>query len=121
MSMDGQVRATHPIQFPPPFNPLPHPPQIDTQTPTTLDESIPETILRDLHSVSSKLRVVLLPSNFHQTSYEDNQTLKILKDWDLWGPLLICLGLSIVLSIDAGQNGALVFSAVFMLIWLGEL
>lgn len=25
------------------------------------------------------------------------------RDWDLWGPLVICLSLAIVLSIDVGQ------------------
>jgi hypothetical protein len=54
----------------------------------TLDESVKETILRDLRQVASKLKVVLLPR-------EDQEgTLKQLKEWDLWGPLLVCLTLS---------------------------
>mmetsp|Transcript_7049 Transcript_7049/g.12682 ORF Transcript_7049/g.12682 Transcript_7049/m.12682 type:complete len:200 (+) Transcript_7049:202-801(+) len=93
--------------------------KIDSVTPTTLDEPVSETILRDLRSVYSKLRVVLAPSNVRATTYEDNEALKLLKDWDLWGPLLICLLLSVLLSVDAGSHGALVFSAVFMLVWVG--
>lgn len=45
--------------------------------------------------------------------------LKQLKDWDLWGPLLVCLLLSVLLSVDAGTQGALVFSAVFLVVWSG--
>lgn len=26
------------------------------------------------------------------------------RDWDLWGPLVICLSLAIVLSIDVSEN-----------------
>ncbi|GMI26116.1 hypothetical protein TrCOL_g12170 [Triparma columacea] len=93
---------------------------IDT-TPSTLDEPISETIMRDLRQVSSKLRVVLIPSkkNTISSRYDHEEVLKQLKDWDLWGPLLVCLLLSIFLSVDAGSQGALVFSAVFLVVWSG--
>lgn len=44
-----------------------------------------------------------------------------LRDWDLWGPLVFCLLLSMFLSFTARseQTGA-VFSGVFAMIWLGE-
>lgn len=44
--------------------------------------------MRDVRLVAAKLKVVLLP----QTS--SKQTLHALRDWDLWGPLMVCLTLS---------------------------
>lgn len=81
---------------------------------TTLDEKVIETVLRDLNAVLSKLKVVLLPK-------EDQEgILKQLKEWDLWGPLLVCLTLSIMLSITAPEDQkALVFAGVFVLVWIG--
>lgn len=39
---------------------------------------------------------------------------------DLWGPLLVCLLLSTILSITApGDSGSLVFAAVFVIVWCG--
>lgn len=86
---------------------------IDLAPPTTLDEPVLTTITRDLSSVASKLRVVLRPSAFvgGSQSIEDSGVLQALKDWDLWGPLLICLSLSCSLSINAGSQGPTVFSA----------
>jgi len=40
---------------------------------------------RDLRNVGAKLRLVLLPTG------SPEQTLKELRNWDLWGPLLLCL------------------------------
>ena len=49
------------------------------------------------------------------------QVIRRLRDWDLWGPLLICLSLSIILSIKAQANDAAnVFAAVFVIMWLGS-
>ena len=43
-----------------------------------------------------------------------------LRDWDLWGPLLLCLLLSITLSLTAGEDqSATVFASVFVLVWCG--
>ena len=70
--------------------------------------------LRDLKQVGSKLKVVLLPR-------EDQEgILKQLKEWDLWGPLMVCLTLSIMLSITAPEDQkALVFAGVFVIVWIG--
>lgn len=39
---------------------------------------------------------------------------------DLWGPLLVCLLLSTILSLTApGDSGTLVFAAVFVIVWAG--
>jgi hypothetical protein len=44
-----------------------------------------------------------------------------LRDWDLWGPLIFCLLLSLFLSWGAGgKQKDLVFSGVFALVWVGE-
>lgn len=50
----------------------------------TLNESICETIKRDLLRIWNKLSVVILPL----TSKEKE---KELRHWDLWGPFLFCL------------------------------
>lgn len=44
-----------------------------------------------------------------------------LRDWDLWGPLLFCLLLSLFLSFRAAdEQKAEVFSGVFAIVWIGE-
>jgi protein YIPF6 len=54
-------------------------------------------------------------------SEQDKQTIRQLKDWDLWGPLFVCLLLAIVLSIKAPTDQAsLVFAAVFCTVWIGS-
>ncbi|KAJ5087554.1 hypothetical protein N7478_008274 [Penicillium angulare] len=43
-----------------------------------------------------------------------------LRDWDLWGPLIFCLVLSLFLSIAKGGQSNVVFSGVFCIVWIGE-
>ncbi|KAJ5232937.1 hypothetical protein N7468_005893 [Penicillium chermesinum] len=43
-----------------------------------------------------------------------------LRDWDLWGPLVFCLVLSLFLSIANRDQSPMVFSGVFCLVWIGE-
>ncbi|TVY18585.1 Protein YIP4 [Lachnellula arida] len=44
-----------------------------------------------------------------------------LRDWDLWGPLVFCLLLSLLLSFTANKDQkSLVFSGVFAMVWIGE-
>ncbi|MCQ2816241.1 MAG: hypothetical protein MJ252_03140 [archaeon] len=50
----------------------------------TLDESIADSLKRDLLRIYSKLKVVLIPK-FSASKKEE------LHNWDLWGPLIICL------------------------------
>ena len=103
--------------------------------PSTIDEPICETITRDLLQVYNKLKVVLVFSVRGSFNYEfckrgentgnENDTskdeiLKSLKHWDLWGPLLVCLFLSILLSINSpADQSALVFSSVFFIFFIG--
>lgn len=58
----------------------------------TLDEPVSTTIMRDLRMVGSKLSHVLVPRGSGGAAQED--TLRALRDWDLWGPLLLCLVLA---------------------------
>jgi hypothetical protein len=109
---------------------------------STLDEPIRETILRDVRAVVEKLKVVLKPldsrmtitnqysvvattGNTNHTNEElspnDQQVISSLKDWDLWGPLVLCLTLAVLLSFKAPTNQAsLVFAAVFCTVWAGS-
>jgi hypothetical protein len=44
-----------------------------------------------------------------------------LRDWDLWGPLVFCLALSLLLSFNArSEQKSVVFSGVFAMVWIGE-
>ena len=126
----------------------------------TIDETVWETLRRDLLAVWAKLREVLYPryllggtmfdaeggirgayTNIRgagisgtreeltglanrvmdaEALLQSNMT-PGLRDWDLWGPLIFCLLLSLLLSwtARADQKDA-VFSGVFAMIWLGE-
>ncbi|CAG8575775.1 6852_t:CDS:2, partial [Rhizophagus irregularis] len=70
----------------------------------TLDEPVSVTILRDLRNVAIKLQQVLNP-----------------KGRDLWGPLILCLSLAIILSFNGptGQDIS-IFTGVFVIVWCGS-
>lgn len=111
---------------------------------STLDEPVLETIMRDVNAVITKLKVVMKPLDrssvlLASASYDilsqgpnpneddgvltdnDKNIIKELKDWDLWGPLIICLLLSILLSFKAPPNqSSLVFAVVFCAVWIGS-
>ncbi|CAE7022695.1 yipf6 [Symbiodinium sp. KB8] len=42
-----------------------------------------------------------------------------LREWDLWGPLVLCLALGIMLSMRADQ-ASLAFALVFVIVWVGS-
>lgn len=93
----------------------------------TLDEPVVDTIKRDLLSIWAKVKQVFFPasssSNNGSTlplSAADASQHHILRDWDLWGPLLLCLILSIRLSITAPDGQApKVFTTIFAIVWMG--
>jgi protein YIPF6 len=102
----------------------------------TLDEPVVTTIMRDLRIIGRKLKVVLLPggtlreslpslpgtggANEATMTAQAEATLKALRDWDLFGPLLLCLVFSIVLSLSApSQQTSLVFAGVFVTFFVG--
>lgn len=79
---------------------------------STLEEPIGDTILRDLKAIGRKALVVAVPM-----LGAGNE----LRDWDLWGPLVFCMILAIILGGTAGgDQGGSVFAAVFALVWLGS-
>lgn len=81
----------------------------------TLNEPVLTTIMRDVRQISLKLRYVLIPT------LPQNEALRELRNWDLWGPLVLCLVLSFLLSYNAAQGQApSVFAAVFVLVWAGR-
>ncbi|KAI0165007.1 Yip1 domain-containing protein [Xylariaceae sp. FL1272] len=127
----------------------------------TIDESVWETVRRDLLAVWSKMREVLYPrylfggsmletgggirgayANLRgaglsgareelqslagrvmdpESLLNQNNMTPGLRDWDLWGPLIFCLLLAMLLSIcgKADQKNT-IFSGVFALVWVGE-
>ncbi|EWC46211.1 hypothetical protein DRE_04589 [Drechslerella stenobrocha 248] len=99
----------------------------DRRAPTdTIDESVWETLSRDLHAIWEKMKLVLWP-RFTWTKWPDADTVLSstqateIRDWDLWGPLLSALLLSLLLSITAASEQATnVFSGVFAIVWIGE-
>ena len=84
---------------------------IEPETPfNTLEEPISTTISRDLKKILTKLRYVLLTSG----------TDEILREWDLYGPLINCLLLGSLLTYRAAADQASsVFTAIFVIIWGG--
>jgi len=81
----------------------------------TLDEPISETILRDVRAVGIKFYHVLYP--------KEKSTL--LRDWDLWGPLILCTFLAAILHGSADNpntnDGGPEFAQVFVLVWIGAM
>ncbi|RKF56995.1 Protein YIP4 [Erysiphe neolycopersici] len=119
----------------------------------TIDESVWDTLSRDLRAIWSKMREVLYPKYLFGGSMPTSlrgtyDTLRAtnreellglagrvvdteallegsmsdgLRDWDLWGPLVFCLLLSLFLSFTAAsEQKSLVFSGVFAMVWIGE-
>lgn len=81
----------------------------------TLDEPISKTIKRDLNAVGSKFFHVLYPV----------EKKSLLREWDLWGPLILCTFMAIVLqgheSSDGSGDGGPQFAEVFVIVWVGSL
>jgi len=78
----------------------------------TLDEPISTTFKRDLKAVGTKFKHVLYPT----------EKKSLLKEWDLWGPLLLCTFMAMVLqgSERANDNdGGPEFAEVFVIVWIG--
>lgn len=73
--------------------------------------------LRDLRSIWAKLLQVLYPPRSGSIGSGSD----LLKEWDLWGPLVICLALAIMLSLDAPPDQSIqAFSMVISLVTLGS-
>ncbi|KAG2017782.1 hypothetical protein CC2G_007263 [Coprinopsis cinerea AmutBmut pab1-1] len=80
----------------------------------TLDEPVSKTIARDLFSIYTKLVQVLYPRR--------SSGREVLREWDLWGPLIFCLLLGIMLSVNAPADQRMgVFTSVIVICSLGAL
>jgi len=86
----------------------------EPDTISTLDEPVWQTILRDLADIGLKTLHVVFP--FWGSFKRVNR----LKDWDLWGPLLLSFILASVLTLAAGKQSTLIFTTVFVIVWLGS-
>ncbi|XP_059475195.1 protein YIPF6 [Neocloeon triangulifer] len=82
----------------------------------TLDEPIKTTVMRDLKAVGVKFQSVLYPKEKKSS---------LLKDWDLWGPLLLCTFMAMVLQGSADDvvesDGGPEFAEVFVIVWIGAM
>eukprot|EP00128_Syssomonas_multiformis_P010256 Colp12_sorted_trinity150504_noHs@29212 len=84
--------------------------QANTDLEDTLDEPVSETLKRDVLMVFRKFQYVLLPL----------ENKKLLRDWDLWGPLILCVTLALTLmGSSSDDQHALVFSGIFVIVWCG--
>jgi hypothetical protein len=80
----------------------------------TLDEPVADTIKRDLRAIGIKLKHVLVPR------VSEEETIRELRNWDLWGPLLLCMLLSTILSLTApSEQASFVFATIFVIVWGG--
>ena len=128
----------------------------DRRAPTnTIDETVWETLSRDLLAIWEKMKQVLYPKYLLGGMMQQGGGIGAaergeadgfgggirniagrwpdadvllqggmsegLRDWDLWGPLIFCLLLSLFLSRGAkAEQKDLVFSGIFAMVWIGE-
>lgn len=82
---------------------------------STLDEPVRDTIMRDLKAVFTKFKYVIHPT----------EKKSILKEWDLWGPLLLCTYMAMILQGDDNahnfHDGGPQFAEVFVIVWVGSM
>ena len=81
----------------------------------TLDEPISQTLIRDLTSIVAKVKHIILPVSKTDT-YKS-----VMKDWDLWGPLVLCTFYCLTINHDQSMDNqsGLHFAELFLLLWLG--
>eukprot|EP00005_Dracoamoeba_jomungandri_P007857 CAMPEP_0174264014 /NCGR_PEP_ID=MMETSP0439-20130205/20992_1 /TAXON_ID=0 /ORGANISM="Stereomyxa ramosa, Strain Chinc5" /LENGTH=125 /DNA_ID=CAMNT_0015349697 /DNA_START=17 /DNA_END=391 /DNA_ORIENTATION=+ len=95
----------------------------------TLDDPVWKTILTDLWSIINKLLHVLVPIRLECKKERKYLPIGIktrftsLRNWDLWGPLLLSLILAVILTFasdktpDLEKQDAAIFGGVFVIIW----
>ena len=82
----------------------------------TLDEPISHTIKRDLGAVGTKFAAVLWPK----------EKGSLLREWDLWGPLILCTMMATILQGHGDEDGkdgdgGPQFAEVFVIVWVGAM
>lgn len=82
-------------------------------TEETLNEPIMITIYRDLYLIYTKLKFVVNP--FISNELKEYH----IKQWDLWGPLLLIIFLACSLAINSSDKSQ-TFVLVFLIFWIGS-
>ena len=82
-------------------------------TEETLNESILTTIYRDLYLIYTKLKFVINP-------YTSNEVKTYhIKQWDLWGPLLLVVFLAGTLALNSTDKSQTII-LIFLIFWVGS-
>ena len=85
----------------------------------TLDESVWATLRRDAGLVAGNVRAVVLPFG---GAARRGECQAVLRNWDLWGPLVFTLVLALTLTAgSAKEKAAATFSIVFSVLSVGAL
>eukprot|EP01006_Ploeotia_vitrea_P027735 TRINITY_DN60509_c0_g1_i1.p2 TRINITY_DN60509_c0_g1~~TRINITY_DN60509_c0_g1_i1.p2 ORF type:complete len:189 (-),score=20.34 TRINITY_DN60509_c0_g1_i1:1429-1995(-) len=79
----------------------------------TLDEPIHATILRDAKAIGRKIKVVV--------GLQRDASRNELRNWDLWGPLLLCLLLAMILGFKDNKEPGMTFAGVFTTMGAGSI
>ena len=80
----------------------------------TLNESIITTICRDFYLIYTKLKFVIMPyAEKEQKSFH-------IKQWDLWGPLILDMLLACTLAINSKEKSNMII-LIFVIFWFGGL
>jgi hypothetical protein len=88
-----------------PLQPLP-------VTASTIDEPVSDTLARDAKRIALNLAAVLAPGSFSDPK-------RMLREWDLWGPLICTLALGLTLALGGSDEDA--FPVACALIAIGTL
>lgn len=105
MSVEGFSEVTGDIQ----------PVGVEEEEEGTLDEPISVTLKRDLKAIVRKCAHVVVPVRSNKA---------LLHDWDLWGPLLLCITMAMLLhgrshDQSSAETHTIHFIEVFLLVWGG--
>jgi len=84
----------------------------DNNNQGTLDESVYATVSRDFSMIYNKLKYVINPFISREMKYNH------IRQWDLWGPLLLNLILASTLALNTKEKGQIT-SLIFIIFWLG--
>ena len=79
---------------------------------STLDESVYSTISRDISMICKKLKYVINPFIAKEMKYNH------IRQWDLWGPLLLNIILACTLALNTKDKGQIT-SLIFIIFWMG--
>ena len=78
----------------------------------TLDESVTQTFMRDINIIFSKLRIVFF------ANVANPEVRKYMEDWDIWGPLIIGIGIAMLMEPISFSNES---ALVLIYQWIGSI